>query len=223
MPTVVTPAEIDARADLDDWRYILGRLETTYRCGSFGAAAALAATIADVADDTGHHPDLDVRYPDALRVALTTHAVGAETTDLDVGLATTITALAAAAGARCEPGASQGWEIAVDAVDIDAVRPFWEAVLAYRPRRSRPGGPVDLVDPLRTGPSVWFQQMDAPRPERNRVHVDVTVAPELAEARVAAALAAGGRLVSDARARAFWVLADVEGNEVCVCTWQDRG
>ena len=65
--------------------------------------------------------------------------------------------------------------------------------------------------------------MDAPRPQRNRIHVDITVAHDAAEARVAAALAAGGTLVSDAHARAFWVLADVEGNEACVCTWQDRG
>ena len=65
--------------------------------------------------------------------------------------------------------------------------------------------------------------MDEPRPQRNRIHLDITVAHDAAEARVAAALAAGGTLVSDARARAFWVLADAEGNEACVCTWQDRG
>ena len=43
-----------------------------------------------------------------------------------------------------------------------------------------------------------------------------------AESRVAAAIAAGGHLVSDTQAPAFWVVADAEGNEVCVCTWQDR-
>ena len=64
--------------------------------------------------------------------------------------------------------------------------------------------------------------MDAPRPQRNRVHLDVTVAHDVAEARVDAALAAGGRLVDDSHARAFWVLADVEGNEACVSTWLDR-
>ena len=64
--------------------------------------------------------------------------------------------------------------------------------------------------------------MDAERPQRNRVHLDVTVAHDEADARVAAAIAAGGRLVSDEHARAFWVLADAEGNEACVCTWQDR-
>jgi 4a-hydroxytetrahydrobiopterin dehydratase len=64
--------------------------------------------------------------------------------------------------------------------------------------------------------------MDAPRPQRNRIHLDLTVALDEARARVGAAIAAGGTLVSEAHARAFWVLADVEGNEVCVCTWHDR-
>ena len=69
---------------------------------------------------------------------------------------------------------------------------------------------------------MWFQQMDAPRPQRNRIHLDVTVPHDAAQQRVAAALAAGGRLVRDTAAPAFWVLADAEGNEVCVCTWQGR-
>ena len=87
MPTIVTPAELDARDDLADWRYVLGRLEATFRCASFGAAGRLALAIAEAADAADHHPDLDVRYPGLLRVTLTTHAAGAETTDLDVALA----------------------------------------------------------------------------------------------------------------------------------------
>ena len=81
---------------------------------------------------------------------------------------------------------------------------------------------VVLIDPAEQGPTIWFQQMNGPRPQRNRVHFDLTVAEDEAELRVAAALAAGRRLVSDVQARAFWVLADPEGNEVGVCTWQDR-
>ena len=64
--------------------------------------------------------------------------------------------------------------------------------------------------------------MDSPRPQRNRIHLDVDVPPERAAARIEAALAAGGRLISDAAAPAFWVLADAEGNEACICTWQGR-
>lgn len=29
-------------------------------------------------------------------------------------------------------------------------------------------------------------------------------------------------MVNDGHAPAFWVLADPEGNEACVCTWQGR-
>ena len=43
-----------------------------------------------------------------------------------------------------------------------------------------------------------------------------------AEAGVAAAIAAGGRLVTDEHAPSWWVLADTEGNEVCVATWMSR-
>ena len=64
--------------------------------------------------------------------------------------------------------------------------------------------------------------MDEPRPQRNRIHFDLTVPHDAAQARIEAALAAGGHLVSAEEARAFWILADAEGNEVCVCTWQDR-
>ena len=70
------------------------------------------------------------------------------------------------------------------------------------------------MDPAGIGPTIWFQQMDEPRPQRNRIHFDVIVPHDEAEARVAAAIAAGGHLVSDDRAPAFWVLADAEGNEV---------
>jgi 4a-hydroxytetrahydrobiopterin dehydratase len=64
--------------------------------------------------------------------------------------------------------------------------------------------------------------MDAPRPHRNRIHVDVVVPHDVAPQRLADALAAGGTLRSDREAPAFWVLADPEGNEACICTWQNR-
>ena len=222
MVTVVTATDLDGRDDRPDWRYALGRIEAWYRCGTFPAAAALASEIAAAAERAGHHPDLDLRYPDRLHVALTTHAVDA-VTDRDVELAGEISALAAARGAISEPRTVHALEVAIDAMDIDAVRPFWRAVLDYDDAVARPDGSVvAIVDRLRTGPAFWFQQMDEPRPQRNRVHIDVTVPHDVADERIAAALAAGGTLVSDRAARAFWILADPEGNEACICTWQDR-
>ena len=213
--TKLTAAEFAALDGLDDWRYLLGSIHADFRAGSFPAAAALCVSIADAAEALVHHPDVDVRYPDRVRVALTTHAVGGLST-LDAELARTISALAASAGATADPAVLQSLEVAIDTMDADRIRPFWAAVLGYREADGT------LVDPLRIGPPLWFQQMDEPRTDRDRFHIDITVPDDEAESRVAAALAAGGRLVTEEFARSWWVLADADGNEACVCTWQDR-
>ena len=135
----------------------------------------------------------------------------------DVDLARKISAIAKELDIPAEPSVVASLEIAIDALDIPLVKPFWEAVLGYKPHSDN-----DCVDPYGRGPAFWFQQMDAPRPQRNRIHIDVTVPHDVAEQRIAAALAAGGTLVSDKAAPAFWVLADPEGNEACICTWQGR-
>lgn len=213
--TSLTFDEVAALDGLDDWRIVLGSLEAHFRAGSFQAATALAAAIAAAADDADHHPDLDIRYPDRVRVALTTHDTGGLTTH-DVHLGRRISQLAAAVGATAHPGGAQAVEVAVDTLDADRIRPFWAAVLGYRD--------VDgvLVDPLRLGPPMWFQTMEEPRPGRDRFHIDVSVPHDAAAARIEAALAAGGRMVTDRFARSWWVLADADGNEACICTWQDR-
>ena len=113
-------------------------------------------------------------------------------------------------------------EIGIDALDAGAIRAFWRAVLGYVDEPGRSGAWDGLIDPLGQGPAVWFQRMDAPRPQRNRIHFDVSVPHDEAESRIRATLAAGGTLTYDAEAPAFWVLADAEGNEACVTTWQGR-
>ena len=214
--TPLTAEEFDALEGVADWRYVLSTIQSDFRCGSFPAAAAFVGAIAEVAEAAQHHPDVELRYPDRVRVALTTHAAGGLTT-LDADVARQISALAAAAGATAEATAAQNVEIAIDTMDASRIRPFWAAVLGYREV-----GQNVLVDPLRIGPPMWFQQMDEPRDERQRFHLDVSVAHDVAETRVAAALAAGGTLRNDEHARSWWVLADADGNEACVCTWQDR-
>lgn len=224
MADKISASQFHAHDGLPDWRVILGRIEAAFRAESYAAAASFIAEVSDAAEAADHHPDIDLRYPGRVHVTLTTHAAGG-LTSADVGLARTISSLAVAAGLISDPLTSAGLEVAIDALDIDAVLPFWKAVLGYEEQPpDEPGGQVwALVDPHRIGTPFWFQQMDAPRPQRNRIHIDVSVPHDLAEQRVAAAVAAGGHIVSDARARAFWVLADREGNEACVCTWQDRG
>lgn len=214
--TRVTAGEFAGLEGLADWRVVLEGVQANFRAGSFVGAAELVGAVAHAAHQADHHPDLDLRYPDLVRVALTTHAAGGLTT-LDVELARRISALAAARGAIADPTVSQLVELAIDTMDAERIRPFWAAILAYREREGA------LEDPLRIGPPLWFQQMDGPRTDRDRFHIDVTVPHDVAEARVAAALAAGGTLVTDRFARSWWVLADPDGNEACVCTWQDRG
>lgn len=211
----VTPEEFASFDDLDDWRYVLRAICTRYRAGSFEAAARLVSTIAGLAEESQHHPDVDLRYPDVVQVLLTTHAAGG-LTDADVSLARRISEAAAEAGATSEPRAVQRLEVAIDTMDVARIRPFWAAVLGYG------ADDVELTDPMRIGAAFWFQQMDEPRTDRDRFHIDVSVPHDEAASRIAAALAAGGRLVSDRFAPSWWVLADADGNEACVCTWQGR-
>ena len=218
----IRAAQFHEQEGLDDWRVVLGQAEARFRADSFPAALAFVQRIGAAAEAADHHPDIDLRYR-TVHVSMSTHAVHG-LSERDVALARTISALAADAGVEAEPHAAERVEVAVDALDIAAVVPFWKAALGYVDQPGLPPGEqVDaIVDPARIGPPVWFQQMDSPRPQRNRIHLDVSVPHDVAVARVDAALAAGGRLVSDEHARSFWVLADAEGNEVCICTWQDR-
>lgn len=210
------------------WRYLLGTLCASFPVGSLAQAGEVAAAaVAAAGADADGHLRVDLR-PDRAELSVQTRALDA-VTGQDVRLARDITEAAAKLGLRPAGPVSaacrrpvQMLELAIDALDIAAIRPFWKAVLAYGsvPGQDDPEGAI--VDPAGQLPAIWFQQMDAPRPQRNRVHFDITVAHDEAEARVAAALAAGGRLVDGSYARSFWVLADAEGNEVCVCTWTDR-
>ena len=210
------------------WRYVLGSLDAVVPVASIAEAATLAgAVVTACGADADEHLRLDVR-PDRLAVAVRTRRLGGVTAE-DVELVRTVTEVLTARGATIAGASSallsrpvQTLELAVDALDIPAVRPFWQAVLALEDDPADPGPAGSLRDPAGQLPTIWFQQMDAPRPERNRIHLDIAVSHDEGPARVRAALDAGGRLLSDEAARAFWVLADVEGNEVCVCTWQDR-
>jgi 4a-hydroxytetrahydrobiopterin dehydratase len=213
--TAVTADEFATLSGLDDWRFGVSAIHATFLAGSYTAAAELVSHVTEAAERAEHHPDIDVRYPGRVRIDLTTHATGGVTTR-DVELAREISALAAQAGAVAEPRSAQIVEFAIDTTDASRIRPFWAAVLGY----VELGG--TLVDPLRIGPPMWFQKMDPPRTERGRFHVDVTVPHDEAQHRIDAALAAGGSLVTDRHARSWWVLADADGNEACICTWQDR-
>ncbi len=217
MSDLLTHADVTARTDTRHWRVLLHTIHASFRTETFSRGFLLAQRITIAAEAVQHHPDLHLTY-DRLRVVLTSHDVHG-VSERDVALAAVISQIADELGIESEVPVLGVTEIAVDALDIPAVLPFWRAVFAYR---DAPGSTEALEDPAGLGPAIWFQQMDEPRPQRNRIHLDVTVPHDVAERRVADAVAAGGHVVSDERAPAFWVLADAEGNEVCVCTWQAR-
>jgi 4a-hydroxytetrahydrobiopterin dehydratase len=205
------------------WRLVLGELRAEVRTGSLPLAADVAGRAAAVPETQGHLR-MDVRE-DRVVLALQTAEVGAVTAR-DVELARRISVVTEEFRLTTTSGEDdrtvQVLEIGIDAMDIASIRPFWKAVLGYADEPGRSGPQDALVDPFGQGPSIWFQQMDEPRPQRNRLHFDVSVPHDEAHRRIEATVKAGGKLISDTEAPAFWVLADPEGNEACVTTWQGR-
>ncbi|PYC64858.1 Pterin-4-alpha-carbinolamine dehydratase [Streptomyces tateyamensis] len=169
--------------------------------------------LAELPGTSPGNPDVDVRADGVTVRLITVEPDYYGLTEQSVELARAVSATAARLGFAADPSAVGTAQVTVDALDIPAVLAFWRALLGYQ---NRSGSPEDLIDPRRRGAPFYFQQLDRPRTERNCLHVDVWVPHDQAAARIAAALAAGGKLVSDEYAPGHWVLADPEGNEACV-------
>jgi len=179
-----------------------------FQTDSLAKGIALVDEIGRLADGTAQqYLNVDLRYA-GVTVTLMLR---------DIALARRISAAAKELDIPADPTAVQLINVTLDALAGADVLPFWRALLGYRQI-----GDDFLFDPHRRGPGFGLQQMNAPRPQRNRMHLDVAVPHDQAEARIAAALAAGGHLVSDEHAPKWWVLADAEGNEACVATWVGR-
>jgi 4a-hydroxytetrahydrobiopterin dehydratase len=216
-PRPLTDEEIDRQlADLPGvYRDAATKLCIAACAASFADAVRLVELVARDAAAMDHHPEIHLRLR-TVTFVLTTNWERA-LTQLDIELAHQILESVRSVGAELLP-APERVELALDCVDADAVRPFWAAGLGYQERLGSQG--VELHDPRGRGPVLWFQRMDRARPGRGRFHLDVFVPDDAAPARVQAVLAAGGRLVTDEHAPSWWVLADREGNELCVCTRQ---
>lgn len=211
----ITPKQFHEAAGVDDWRVLFAMASAYFRTGSFATGVKLVEAIGALADAANHHPDVDLRYP-GVTVRLTTHEVDG-LSERDVELARGISAAARELDVPSDPSALKSVQVTIDALVGPRVMPFWRALLSYKE-----AGEADLVDPGGSAPPFWFQAMDEPRPQRNRLHIDVAVPHDQAEERIAAAITAGGRLISDTHAPAWWTLADPEGNEADVATWMGR-
>ncbi len=197
---------------VDDWVILHGGPTAVFKVGSLGEAARLAAEVAEV-------PALEPRTlltcaSDRLAVKLTREMWGTEARHVEVARA--ISDLARQHGAIADPSAVQEVQLAVaakpEAIDLG----FWRAVLGYAPLHDD-----NCIDPLGQGSTVWMQDLDPQKPLRHAMHIDVSVAREHAEARMQAAVAAGGRVVDESSAPGAWILADRAGNKVCIAAWPD--
>ena len=208
MTRQITATEFHAAEGVEDWRSLYHLVSAHFLTGSLAEGIALVDAIGRLCDEAEQQ---------ILAIDLRGTGVTVSLSRRDAVLARRISAAARQRNLTADPTAVQVINLTLDALVGADVLPFWRAVLGYSQL-----GDDYLYDPSRRGPGFGLQQMDVPRSQRNRMHLDVAVGHDQAEARVAAALAAGGHLVSDAHAPMWWVLADAEGNEVCIATWVGR-
>lgn len=205
-------------AELADWRQVLGRIRARFRTGDFATGLELVNRIGAAAEAANHHPDVTLTYPEVL-VTLSSHDVGG-ITSRDVDLARQISRHAAELGAIADVSGITQLEIGLDTDSGARHADFYAALLGGQVKDGEPTDPSGQV------PLIWWQE---PEPEgaefslpeqdfEQRWHFDVWVPIDEGPKRVEAALAAGGTLVSDERAPAYWVVADADGNRSCVCT-----
>lgn len=198
---------------VDDWVVLHGGATAVYSVGSLGEAAALAEAIAALPglESSGALMTIAANHV-TLRLTRGVFRIEAE----HVGLARAVSAVARSRGAVADRSAVQEVQLAISTKPDDVDLPFWRAVLGYDPLAED-----NAVDPLGHGSTVWMQELDTAKPLRHAMHVDVSVAREHVEARLAAALAAGGRIVDDSGAPEAWILSDRAGNKVCIAAWPD--
>ncbi len=80
-----------ALTQMSGWSVADGMLRKTYRFSTFPDGIAFVNRVADLAEDMGHHPDIDIRYS-TITVSLSTHDEGG-ITEKDTTLARRIDGL----------------------------------------------------------------------------------------------------------------------------------
>jgi len=217
----ITIKEFRESEGTEDWPVVAEGAMTFFATDSLATSARLVEAISEISGIDDHSPGIEIRPG-----GVTVHLVTATDDDMgmsrrDLELARAISGVAAGLGLRADGSDVQSVQpIIVGATDIRKVMPFWAALLGYVRRPDSPD--EDLVDPRGRGPGIWFEQVDGPANDRPRMHVAVWVPYQNAQARVDAALAAGGTLIYDKAAPSWWTLADPEGNEADVATTRGR-
>jgi 4a-hydroxytetrahydrobiopterin dehydratase len=213
----MTGKDFRAAKGVERWRIISDGACAFYPTASFQASARLVDTIGGI-DGIGEHPPrLDVRHDGVTVCFLTKRAEGYRLTKSDLELARAVERAATGQGLTADPTAIQSLLVIPGAPDRSAIMPFWQAILGYEPRIDSPD--EDLVDPHDRDAAFWFEQMDEPKADgKGAIHVVVSVPYEQAQARIDAAIAAGGRIVYDANAPEWWTLEDPAGNQADIAS-----
>jgi 4a-hydroxytetrahydrobiopterin dehydratase len=205
-------------AGLTDWRKLAQALHARYVSPDYLVAAAFVSAVAEIAEAKGHRPDVKLTEG-IVDVSLCTHKDGLWVTPKDVDMARTISQIAKQTGLEPDLTSVTQLELALDTAQEGNVAPFWSVLLTGSADNQVYGSIFDLSGRV---PSMWFQGTDAHQTPRQRWHFDLWLAPEVAEPRIIAAVAVGGSIVDDSAAPSFTVLADPDGNRVCVCTATGR-
>jgi 4a-hydroxytetrahydrobiopterin dehydratase len=202
-----------AAPGVEAWAVLHGGPTAVFRTSSLADAAALAQAIAAVPGLNDTHAQITL-LSDRVTVRLTREVWKIE--ESHIAVARAISDVARAHGAVADRAAVHEIQFAIaakpDAIDLG----FWRAVLGYAPMQGD-----NAIDPLGNSSTVWMQELDAAKPLRHAMHIDVSVPREQAEERLAAAVAAGGVVVDASHAPAWWILADRSGNKVCIAAWPD--
>lgn len=217
-------------AELGDWRKLAQALHGRFLTADIRAGLRFVGAVAEAGEAAGHHPEVRLT-PELVDLKVVSHDVVYRPADggpevvfwnvaqRDVDLARRISEIAQEQEITADPSAVTQVELALDTADLAAVGPFWAAVLTGSTDTLQGN---DVRDPTGRVPILWFQDTDAHETPRQRFHVDLWVAHDVAAQHIAAAVAAGGKIVDDSEAPAFIVLADPEGNKACICTCLDR-
>lgn len=217
-----------AAADLTDWRKLAQGLHARYLIDSFGAGVRFIAAVGEAGEAIGHHPrvamgagyvDLELVSDDAIfRDDEGTEYVVEWVTQQDIDLARRITGIATDQGVASDPASVSEVELGLDTASSETIAPVWAALLTGSAEAQGRGTPGDEIrDATGRVPNLWFGEADDHNASGQRFHVEVYVSPEVAEQRIAAAVAAGATVVDDSDAPGLTVIADPDGNQGVVC------